>query len=141
VAGRAAKIKSRSKLKFWFTDEKYYITPKGHADMNEKIKDELDRIVNTLANTGIVSRILLFGSYAKGEETPNSDIDLCVLTTIKDNGRRLTEISIDFRVKLLKVQNSALDLLTYNQDDFLVRAAHPHSIQHEIMEHEVVLYG
>jgi len=109
--------------------------------MNDKIKNELDRIVDTLANTGIVSRILLFGSYAKGEETPNSDIDLCVLTPIKDDGRRLTETSIDFRVKLLDVQESALDLLTYNQDDFLTRAVQPHSIQHEIMEHGVVLYG
>jgi predicted nucleotidyltransferase len=109
--------------------------------MDEKIKEELDKIVDTLANTGIVSRVFLFGSYARGEETPDSDIDLCVLTPIKDDGRRLTETSIDFRVKLLNVQNSALDLLTYNQDDFLARAARPRSIQREIMEHGVVLYG
>jgi predicted nucleotidyltransferase len=109
--------------------------------MDEKIKEELDKIVDTLANTGIVSRVFLFGSYAKGEETPDSDIDLCVLTPIKDEGSRLTETSIDFRVKLLNVQNSALDLLTYNQDDFLARAARPRSIQREIMEHGVVLYG
>jgi hypothetical protein len=36
----------------------YYIILGGHADMNEKIRDELDRIVDTLANTGIVSRLL-----------------------------------------------------------------------------------
>jgi predicted nucleotidyltransferase len=38
--------------------------------MNKKVKTELDNIVNTLVDTGIVSRIILFGSYARGEETP-----------------------------------------------------------------------
>ncbi|MDR0308049.1 MAG: nucleotidyltransferase domain-containing protein [Chitinispirillales bacterium] len=52
--------------------------------MNEKIKTELDNIVRTLVDTGNVSQIFLFGSYARGKETPNSDIDLCVLTPIKD---------------------------------------------------------
>ncbi|GBU23338.1 hypothetical protein R80B4_03255 [Fibrobacteres bacterium R8-0-B4] len=109
--------------------------------MNEKIKNELDRIVDTLAETGIVTKIILFGSYAKGEENPNSDIDLCILTPVKDEGRRLTETSIDFRVKLLKVQKSALDLFTYNHDDFFVGTAHPRSFQRHIMEQGVVLYG
>jgi len=108
--------------------------------MNQNVKTELDRIVSTLAETGIVTKIILFGSYAKGEETTNSDIDLCVLTTIKDEGRRLTETSIEFRVKLLKVQNSALDLFTRNQDDFFYRAAYVGSLEHEISEEGVVLY-
>ncbi|MDR2592816.1 MAG: nucleotidyltransferase domain-containing protein [Chitinispirillales bacterium] len=109
--------------------------------MNQTVKAELDKIVSTLAETGIVTKIILFGSYAKGEETPKSDIDLCVLTPVKDEGRRLTETSIEFRVKLLKVQNSALDLFTYNQDDFLARTAQPRSFQRHIVDHGVVLYG
>ncbi len=43
--------------------------------MNPSVKTELDKIVNTLAETGIVTKIILFGSYAKGEETPNSDVE------------------------------------------------------------------
>jgi uncharacterized protein len=113
----------------------------GRTDMNPNVKTELDNIVNTLAETGIVTKIILFGSYAKGEETPKSDIDLCVLTPIKDEGRRLTETSIDFRVKLLKVQKSALDIFTYNQDDFFANTVHPRSFQRHIMEQGVVLYG
>jgi len=37
--------------------------------MNETIKAELDKIVSTLAGTGLVTKVILFGSYAKGEET------------------------------------------------------------------------
>jgi len=31
--------------------------------MNQKVKTELDKIVSTLAETGIVTKIILFGSY------------------------------------------------------------------------------
>jgi predicted nucleotidyltransferase len=52
--------------------------------MNQTVKTELDKIVTTLTDTGIVTKIILFGSYARGEETPKSDIDLCVLTPVED---------------------------------------------------------
>ena len=109
--------------------------------MTEAVKNELDRIVDTLVETGIVTKIILFGSHASGEETPESDIDLCVLTPVKDEGRLLTKTSIDLRVKISDVQESALDLLTYNQDDFAVRAKSPKSFQRHIADHGVVLYG
>jgi len=109
--------------------------------MTEKVKSELDRIVDTLVQTGIVTKIILFGSYACGEETENSDIDLCVLTPEKDEGRRLRDITIDLRRKLIDVRDRPLDLLTYNQDDFSGRAERKRSFQHHIMEHGVVLYG
>jgi predicted nucleotidyltransferase len=109
--------------------------------MTEKVKTELDKIVEVLADTGIVSKVILFGSHARGDATPESDIDLCVLTPERDEGRRLTEISIDLRVKISDVQETALDLLTYNQDDFSARAERPRSFQNHIMEHGVVLYG
>ena len=107
--------------------------------MTTAIKNELDKIVSTLADTGIVSKVILFGSYATGKETPDSDIDLCVLTPVKD--RRPLDVGIDLRVKLYDVQETALDLLTYNQDDFLSQAKHPGSFQRHIIEHGVVLYG
>jgi predicted nucleotidyltransferase len=44
--------------------------------MNQTVKTELDKIVTTLTDTGIVTKIILFGSYARGEETPKSDIEL-----------------------------------------------------------------
>lgn len=107
--------------------------------MNEKIKNELDNIVQTLVNTGIVSRIFLFGSCARGEETPNSDIDLCVLTPMKN--KRPIELIIDFRLKLMNVKTMPLDIFAYNQDDFYDRATHRlASFHREIAETGVLLY-
>jgi len=106
--------------------------------MNENIKAELDRIVSTIASTGLVTKVILFGSYAKGEETPDSDIDLCVLTPVKD--RRPLDVGIELRVKLVDIQETALDLIPFNQDEFSARAKCPGTFQNDIMKHGVVLY-
>jgi len=107
--------------------------------MNEKIKTELSNIVDTLANTGIVSKIYLFGSYARGEEKPNSDIDLCVLTPIKPKSN--VELISDFHRLIWDVNTTPLDLLAYNQDSFYFHAKRPTSFEHEIAETGVLLYG
>jgi len=106
--------------------------------MNDKIKAELDRIVSTLAETGLVTKVILFGSYARGEETPDSDIDLCVLTPVKD--RRPLDVGIELRVKLVGLRETALDLVPFDQDEFSTRAKYPGTFQNDIMKHGVVLY-
>ena len=106
--------------------------------MTEQVQSELDTIVKTIADTGIASKIILFGSMARGEETSDSDIDLCVLTPIKD--RRPLDISIELRRKLFNVKNAPLDLLTYNQDRFAEHAASPASFAHVINAEGVVVY-
>ncbi len=106
--------------------------------MNDKVKNELDRIVDTLADTGIVSRILLFGSYARGEETPDSDIDLCVLSPIND--KRPIELMSGFRKKLRGVKTMPLDLFAFNHDEFYSYVDCPASFQHEIATNGILLY-
>jgi predicted nucleotidyltransferase len=106
--------------------------------MDEKIKDDLDRIVDTLANTGIVSRVFLFGSYARGEETPKSDIDLCVLSPVTD--KTPVDLIADFRLKTWDIRKTPLDLLAYNHDRFYHYAANPASFEHEIAESGVLIY-
>jgi predicted nucleotidyltransferase len=106
--------------------------------MNEKVKDELDRIVSVLAETGVVAKIILFGSYARGEETPDSDIDLCVLTPVRD--RRPIDITVDLLRRTYDIQETPLDLFTRTQDDFSCRAAYVGSLEHEIAREGMVLY-
>jgi len=106
--------------------------------MTIQVKKELDTIIKTIADTGMVSKIILFGSFAKGEEKPDSDIDLCVLTPISD--RRPVDISIELRRKLFYVRKMPLDILTYNQDQFAKHAAQPASFAHMINTEGVVVY-
>lgn len=108
-------------------------------EMDETFKVELDKIVNTLVSTGIVTKIILFGSYARGENTSDSDIDLCVLTPIEEE--RCFDIMVELRIKLFRVREKkrALDLLAYNQDFFLACAEKP-GFQRDILRNGVVLY-
>jgi len=107
--------------------------------MTEAVKNELDRIVDTLVETGIVTKIILFGSHARGEETPESDIDLCVLTSVKD--RHPIDLIVDFRTKLYGVKKKPMDLLAYNQDHFYNSASRASSFEHEIATEGVLIYG
>jgi len=105
--------------------------------MDKKVKTELDNIVRVLADTGTVSKVFLFGSYARGEETPDSDIDICVLTPIKGNPFDLMR---DYREIVLDVKTMPLDLLAFNQDEFESYINYHGSFQGEIANKGVLLY-
>jgi predicted nucleotidyltransferase len=107
--------------------------------MTDAVKSELDRIVKTLVETGIVTQIILFGSHARGEGKPDSDIDLCVLTSEKD--KHEIDLIVDFEMKLYKVKTMPLDLLAYNQDKFYHHAKRTTSFEHEIAKEGVLVYG
>jgi len=106
--------------------------------MDEKVKNELNNIVQALSKTNTVSRIYLFGSYSRGEENEDSDIDLCVLTTEKFDSHFKT--AGNFRRKIFDIQTMPLDLIAENHDDFYFHAKRPSSFYHEIAENGVLLY-
>ena len=106
--------------------------------VTDRLKAELDVIVKTIADTGMASKIILFGSAARGDDHQDSDIDLCILTPITD--RKPREINIELRHKLWDVQKVPLDLVTYNQDRFTEHAARTTSFAHVINTEGVVVY-
>jgi len=106
--------------------------------MTEQIKSELNTIINLIADTGIASKIILFGSMARDDATQDSDIDLCVLTPITD--RRPRDMKVDLRMAILDVQKTPLDLLLYHQDSFYEHASRPTSFEHMISTQGRVIY-
>ena len=71
----------------------------------EKIKK---KIVKVLKKNN-VKRAGIFGSYARGEEKKNSDIDIL----IKFNGSLLDLVGLEMELK--KILKKNVDLLTYNE--------------------------
>ncbi|MCL2407086.1 MAG: nucleotidyltransferase domain-containing protein [Defluviitaleaceae bacterium] len=106
--------------------------------MTDALKNELNDIVKTIVETGWVTRIILFGSLARGDARPDSDIDLCVLTPITD--RRPRDITVDLLMKLWDIQKSPLDLLTYRQESFENKAEKKLTFENTIHNEGVVLY-
>ena len=72
--------------------------------------DEIQRIVAPIASRHGVSRVFLFGSYAKGAATAASDVDLCVDASGLRGLLALSSLYLDLQDALQK----NLDLITTN---------------------------
>ena len=91
--------------------------------------DDIKKIVAPIAQRYGAERIYLFGSYARGSASPDSDIDLRI-----DKGaiRGMFALS-GLRIDLLEKLQKDVDLLTTESldDDFL----------NKIMSEEILIYG
>ena len=91
--------------------------------------DEIKDIVAPIAQRYGAERIYLFGSYARGNASPDSDIDLRI-----DKGKIRGMFALSgLRIALLEKLQKNVDLLTTGSldDDFL----------NEIKSEEVLIYG
>ena len=75
--------------------------------------EEIKSIVTPIAKRHRIAELYLFGSYAKGEATPDSDIDF-----LMDGGeiRSLFQLSV-FRLDLEDALGKPIDLLTLDETD------------------------
>ena len=108
---------------------------------SECLKEPVDGLINEIA-ISIKSRfpgcrVILFGSYAKGEHTKDSDVDICVLVP-ELTGRRL-EMSVDVRGSIRDDFPLAIDVLLYTYDEFDMRSKHNSTIQNTIKRQGVIL--
>ncbi len=83
-------------------------------------------------------KIYLFGSYAYGKADHNSDLDLCIITN--DNNVRKRDLIRSIRKSISKVATKPIDILVYNQEDFLERAKVNSTLEHKITNEGVSVY-
>jgi uncharacterized protein len=102
------------------------------------ISDEIKKISDIITRNYQVEKIFLFGSYARGDENNDSNIDICIL--INNNHKKL-KIIRTIRKAFYDNISSPVDLLVYKPDEFYERAASLKSIEREIKEEGVLLYG
>ena len=91
--------------------------------------NEIKKIVNPIAKSYGVDRVFLFGSYARGEATPDSDLDFRVdrgkLRGLLALGGMYSDLQEKFDKKLDLLTTASLD------KDFLKR----------ISDEEILIYG
>ncbi len=83
-------------------------------------------------------KIILFGSWARGTQRADSDIDLCILL---DSPVRKLDVARQIRRSLAQEIQTPLDLLIYDTREFRSRAESLKSIEREISEQGVALHG
>ena len=104
--------------------------------MNEKIELIRSLILKSISKD-ILKKIYLFGSYAYGNPTEESDIDLCVI--IENNINR-KEVFMDISLSLLKNKIIEFDLLVYREEVFF-NIKNLDSVENTIIKEGILLYG
>ena len=94
----------------------------------EKIKEELTKLFDNQYK-GIVEFCYLFGSYAKGYAKENSDVDLCVSSSL--SGIRIAGLAEAIRAVLHK----KIDLIRFDTLN------NNYELSKEIMKSGIKIYG
>ena len=81
--------------------------------------------------------VIIFGSYARGKQQKNSDLDICVL--VPEITYRRADMSVDAACSIRRGFPLPFDLLLYTYDEFEELSQSISRIQHTIKHEGVVL--
>lgn len=102
-------------------------------------KDSLENAVIAIRNSVNPKKIYLFGSYADNTYTEESDLDLCIVTSLQ--GLRKIDVLRKIRKAMVQDVDMPIDLLVYDDDDFKERSILTTTMEHKIAQEGVLLYG
>ena len=105
--------------------------------LNEPLEGLLSEIAISIERRFPGCRVILFGSYAKGDYNKDSDVDICVL--VPELTRRRLEMSVDARGCIRDDFPLPIDVLLYTFDEFDMRSKHNSTIQSTIKREGVIL--
>ena len=97
-----------------------------------------EAIVRAVSAAVQPKKIILFGSKARGDDRPDSDMDICVIVD-KLEGRNI-DATIAIRHELHKEPIGAFDLVLYEENNFNERSVFQSTFEHTIRDEGVLLY-
>jgi predicted nucleotidyltransferase len=98
---------------------------------------QIDAAIRTLAEQANPERILLFGSYARGDADENSDLDFVVIESLVED--RATEM-VRLR-RALRPLRLPVDVLVYSSDDVARWGDQPGSALYWALREGKTVYG
>jgi len=108
------------------------------GEFAEKISFIRDRILEAVPK-GAIDKIYLFGSYARGDNTEDSDIDFCILI---NNWYKKQYNDLHFKIDDAFIEHNILpsDRLIYMKDYFMKKDS-CRKIRESIFEEGKLMYG
>jgi predicted nucleotidyltransferase len=92
--------------------------------MDEKLRSA----ISSLRASFPIDAVYVFGSFGRGEETDDSDIDILVVYSVKSQDP--FELAYEIRRYLHEHLDRALDVIVSSKKDFDRRLHHPWTIEH-----------
>lgn len=82
-----------------------YINWRKTIQFNKGIKKALTEMSKRIveSNGGKIEKIIVYGSYARNEETSDSDIDVAIITNGKVNQDSLITVALNYELEMNKV--------------------------------------
>ncbi len=103
------------------------------------LQDEIKSLTNRIVSQFSPSKIFLFGSYASGSPTTDSDLDLCIVTDLQ--GKRKLDMMRTIRREITPILHRSLDILIYGNDEFAQRSSQKNTLEYKIEKDGTLLYG
>ncbi len=107
--------------------------------METQVSERIETLVNKLKEKFDVRQIFIFGSQVYGKPDEESDIDLCVITDLKN--KRKIDIIREMRRELMDLISNLLDILVYSEKEFNERADLRSTLEYKIMLDGTKVYG
>jgi len=104
-----------------------------------QVSERIEALVTKLKRKFDVRKIFIFGSQAYGKPDEESDIDLCVITDLKN--KRKIDIIREIRCELTDLISSPLDIPVYTEKEFNERAGLRSTLEHKILLDGTKVYG
>lgn len=101
--------------------------------------EQINSLATSISEKFNTHKVFLFGSYAHGNPTLYSDLDICVVTDFK--GKRKIELTREIRREISKYFHNSLDILLYEENEFSERAAIKNTLENHILQNGIVLNG
>ena len=107
--------------------------------METQVSKRIETLANKLREKFDVRQIFIFGSQAYGKPDEESDIDLCVITDLKN--KRKIDIIREMRRELMDLISNPLDILVYTEKEFDERAGLRSTLEYKILLDGIKVYG
>ena len=105
------------------------------TDLGELLKE----VATSIKTVYPSSTVILFGSYARGEQNDNSDLDICVL--VPEISPRRFDMELNAACSIRRGFPLPLDLLLYTYDEFEEYSKSKSRIQYKIKNEGVILHA
>lgn len=113
-----------------------FIAMKIDANINNSVTSDLKDIFQTNLN-----KIILYGSYARGEESVESDVDYLILTTLNDDEiKEYNKLIVDLSYKYLDKHNVLFSFVIINSNQF-TKYSDTLPFYNNIVKEGTVVYG
>ena len=107
------------------------------ASFSDALKEELAAITKEIQALLPGAQVILFGSYARGEQRKWSDLDICVVA--EEYPMRLLDMMDIISGVISDKARHPIDLLLFHRDRFDFRATKKPTIEHVIAREGVML--